>query len=123
LLLLAVAIPCWYAWSRSVSKGMVEVNHVGLFTFGFLLYWIAPMLIGTYGLDFVVKAPAIWSGLFSRRVVGPYIAVCLGLYLCFMAGNSLGMRLFRRQAIQGTAVPVLILSMVTATASILAIVT
>ena len=100
LLFLAVLLPCWYARKRSVANGMVEVNHVGLFTFGFLLYWIAPMVIGGLGLDFAVGAPGVWSGLFSKHLVDPYITVCLGLYLCFAIGDTLGLHMFRQQTIK-----------------------
>jgi hypothetical protein len=123
LVLLAVLLPCWYVRRCSVKDGMVEINHVGLFTFGFLLYWIMPMVIGVFGLDLAVRAPDIWSSLFRQDLVDSYISVCLCLYLCFFLGDLLGKRLFRYKGSVTPPVPILVLTLVTAVAGALAVYT
>lgn len=81
------------------------------------------MLVGIFGLDFAVGAPGVWTGLFSKHLVGPYITICVGLYLCFAIGDTLGVHIFRRQTINAPRVPTLVLSVVTIIACVLAIYT
>ena len=36
-------VPVVYAIRRSYAGGKVEINHVTLFTAGFLIYWMLPI--------------------------------------------------------------------------------
>jgi hypothetical protein len=95
LILVAVVLPCWYVYRRSVRHGRVEVNHVGTFTFGFLFYWITPLAVRIYAAKLDFPLASVWASLFRERLIVPYALSCISLYLCFVLGDSLGLRLFR----------------------------
>lgn len=94
LLLIAVAVPCWYVYKRAVSHGRVQIDHVGTFTFGFLFYWITPLFVRIYVAKLDFPLSATWSALFREKLITPYALSCIALYLCFALGDSLGLRLF-----------------------------
>lgn len=128
LLLITAAIACWYAYKRTVTHGLIEINHVATFTFGFLLYWIFPIVVGLYSSRLGSKLAVTFSALFDKRFVVPYMAACLGLYLCFLAGDSIGIRLFRPRKTTAVAkipipIPKLAFSLVAVSASVLAVYT
>jgi hypothetical protein len=124
LFAIAVLLPAWYAYRRSVARGMVAINHVTTFTFGFLVYWITPMLAGVYGSRFASQLSSVYFSFFTERFVVPYLAVCIGLYLCFMIGDSLGARLFHySEARTASITPKVALSLVTAAGCVLALYT
>jgi MFS family permease len=124
LLLIATSVACWYAYKRTVTHGLIEINHVTTFTFGFLFYWIFPIVIGLYGPRLGSKLAVAFSVLFDKRFVTPYIAACLGLYLCFLAGDSVGIRLFpHKKAMAGAKIPKLAFSFVAVAASVLTVYT
>ena len=123
LLVIAVVIPVWYAYRRSVARGLVAINHVTTFSFGFLVYWITPILVGLYGSRLASQLSEVYFSLFDRRVVAPYLAVCIGLYLCFAIGDWLGGRLFRPRSKTAPRVPKVALSLVTAAGCALALYT
>lgn len=126
LLLITTSIACWYAYKRTVTHGLIEINHVATFTFGFLLYWIFPIVVGLYSSRLGSKLAVTFSALFDKRFVMPYMAACLGLYLCFLAGDSLGIHLFRPKKTTAAAripIPKLAFSLVAVTASVLAVYT
>ena len=113
LLAIAILLPCWYGYYRSVSRGMVEINHVTTFTFGFLFYWITPLAvrIGASKVSFPL-APE-WLAFFRERLITPYALSCIFLYCCFMLGDSLASsRFLPGKAERRTHVPRLVLSMV-----------
>lgn len=115
LLVIAIALPCWYGYARSVSRGKIEINHVTTFTFGFLFYWITPLLVRLWAPRVDFPMASIWSALFRARFIMPYAISCIALYVCFMLGDSLGIRLFpAREGGPGAKVPKAMLSMVTA---------
>jgi len=114
LLVIAIAIPCWYGYRRSVSHGLVEINHVTTFTFGFLFYWITPVAARILAPKIDFPLSRVWSGLFRENMVLPYTASCLALYLCFMLGDTWGASMFRRRpAHTDTTIPAPALTLIT----------
>ncbi len=95
LALVAVVLPCWYVYRRTARDGRIEVNHVGTFSFGFLFYWITPLVVRIYAAKLDFPLASVWSSLFRERLIVPYAFSCIALYLCFALGDSLGLRLFR----------------------------
>ena len=123
LIAVGIVIPGWYAYKRSVSHGLVSINHVTTFTFGFLFYWIAPICVGLYGSRLASQASEVYFRLFDKAVLAAYLGACIGLYLCFMVGDWLGLRLFRSKEVFFTRVPKLALSLITAAGIVLALYT
>jgi len=119
LLLTAVFVPCWYACKRSVSNGMVEINHVTTFSFGFLFYWITPLAVRIATPDADFPLSSVWIDLFQEQLIAPYAISCIALYLCFVLGDSFGTRLFTRKERKSERVPLLGLCWITAGASLL----
>ncbi|MGA3055776.1 MAG: hypothetical protein ABSD63_16340 [Candidatus Korobacteraceae bacterium] len=97
LALIAVVLPLCYVYKRCVSHGRVEINHVATFTFGYLFYWITPLVVRIYFAKVNFPMVSIWSSLFRARLIVPYALSCIALYICFALGDSLGLRLFRNQ--------------------------
>jgi hypothetical protein len=113
LLVIAIAVPLWYAYRHTVAHGMVAINHVTTFSFGFLLYWISPMAVGVFGSQFASRLSTVYFNLFDKRLVAPYLATCIGLYLTFVLGDSLGISIFHQKPASGRRVPKLALTLVT----------
>jgi len=115
LLAVAVTIPCWYAYRRSVAHGLLEINHVTTFTFGFLFYWITPLAVRILAPHVDFPLARIWSGLFREHLIVPYAVSCIALYLCFMLGDSLAVHWFRRRPSQpARTIPTFALSLIMA---------
>ncbi len=113
LLVTAIVIPSWYAYKRSVAHGLVAINHVSTFTFGFLLYWITPIVVGVFGSRFASRLSIVYFGLFDKRVVVAYLTACVALYLCFILGDSLAVCLCHDRLVLAPRIPRLALSLVT----------
>jgi len=114
LALIAVVLPCWYAYKRCVSHGRVEINHVATFSFGFLFYWITPLVVRICVAKVNFPMASLWSSLFRARLIGPYALSCIALYICFAVGDSLGLHWFRNPLPRPSPrVPRLVLSFVT----------
>lgn len=97
LFALAVAIPICYGYWRSVSRGRVEINHVGMFSVGFLYYWITPLAVRILATHMNFPMGRVWLALFRESQIVPYTLSCIALYLCFMLGDSLGARWWHSQ--------------------------
>src|SRR5208337_1487199 len=67
ILALAVAIPAWYGYKRSADHGLIVINHVTTFSFGFLLYWVTPILVGVFGSQFAFRVSEVYFGMFDKR--------------------------------------------------------
>ena len=114
LLVLAVAIPCWYGYWRSVSQGRVQINHVTTLTLGFLYYWITPLAVRILAPHLDLALGRVWLGLFRERLIAPYAVSCIALYLCFMVGDLLAARWCRGPRTESARpIPTLALSLTT----------
>jgi len=114
LLLTAVVVPCWYVYQRSVSHGRVQIDHVTTFTLGFLFYWITPLAARILVPQVDFPLDRVWLGLFREHLIVPYAVSCIALYVCFMVGDSLGARWWRRQRTElARPIPTLALSLST----------
>jgi len=102
LLLLAIAVPLFIAVRASISRRGVEVNHVFLFTLGYLLYWILPIALGRLRILEAHPALRLWYDFYdagSRHdSFATYLVFCLLMYLAFVLGSAVGarLRLYRR---------------------------
>src|ERR1700739_4742284 len=93
LLFLCIVFPLWFGYRRSVSPEVVEVNHVPLFTFGFLFYWILPIAVGQISSTF---AGDNWSDLFgAANFTSKYLAVSITSYRAFAISDSIARRSVR----------------------------
>lgn len=94
LILLCMAVPLWFGFRRSVFNNGVEVNHVTLFTFGFVFYWVLPIAAGEIAND--LAGPS-WSELFGSafEFAPPYLLACFCFYLAFAAGDVFATRFIR----------------------------
>ncbi len=90
LIFLNVTALLHFVRKYSIYKGSVEVNHVTLFSLGFFLYWIMPVLVSEIGF-MSDEGISIWGNLYnsisltSRAV---YLIVCLTCYLSFVFGTT-----------------------------------
>ena len=91
---LCLIVPVVYAIRRSYDRGKVEINHVTLFTAGFLAYWMLPI-----GIALTLNSQVgdtLGGGLMDLyagvRNMGEYLIVCELLYFSFLAGDVLGRR-------------------------------
>jgi len=80
----AVAVAFWGLWLILRKYPRVEINHIPLFTFGFLFYWILPLLIRPEGGYF---SPV------SDSTVIAALCIMAGIYICFIIGDRMGCRL------------------------------
>src|SRR4051794_11267479 len=71
----------------------VEINHELLFSYGFLYYWIAPILMGLLGLFRDGPGMGLWYSIFdelSEHRVKLYLLLCLVCYSSFCIGSITG---------------------------------
>ena len=115
LLVIAVLLPCWYGYRRSVSRGLVEINHVTTLTFGFLFYWITPLAVRVWASQVEFPLSSAWFAFFRARLIAPYALSCIALYLCLVLGDTVGIFVFREGEHKAvtTVVPKPALSVVT----------
>lgn len=89
LLVCNVAIPLVFVFRQCTSKGRIELNHVLLFTIGYLAYWITPIAVGESHLFETAPGMPLWYGVFDRipqETVLLYLFMALSIYLAFCAG-------------------------------------
>lgn len=95
LLISAFLLPTIHACRRSVDFGRIRIDHVTLFSLGFIFYWVTPIAAGfLLSTDFM---PAMWTGLFDARWATNYLAAVIIIYAAFIAGDQLGIRVFRKK--------------------------
>jgi hypothetical protein len=92
LFFLCLIVPIVYAIRRSYVGGKVEINHVTLFTAGFLAYWILPIGIALILTSQIQDAlggdlMSLYAGLGNT---GEYLIICELIYFSFMVGDTLG---------------------------------
>jgi hypothetical protein len=100
LFLLTVATACIVAARSSIRRDGLEVNHVLLFTSGFLFYWMLPLGLGSLRL-FEDQAELKWWYQYFDRASTPgqretYLLFTLLIYLSFAFGSLLGSKVRAR---------------------------
>ncbi len=91
LYLLNILVPIWLARRSCIRPGGIEINHVLMFTFGYLFYWILPMGIGIFRVAADEPVLRLWFLLFDAISVPNlilYFLVTLGCYLSFWGGSE-----------------------------------
>lgn len=91
LLATAIIMPAVYVHRRCYFKGELEINHVLLFTLGYIAYWISPIALGiVFGATVEKVAGASWIDSFLNSNQTPlYLASCILIYSFFMMGDFL----------------------------------
>ena len=98
LLTSAFLVPAIYACLCSVDRGRIKIDHVFLFSLGFIFYWVTPIAAGfLLGAD---DMPVTWAALFDIRWTGPYLAAIIAIYAAFVAGDQFGIWAFRNRQVQ-----------------------
>ncbi len=95
LLAANIVLPTIAVYKSCVSHGM-EVNHVATFTFGFLFYWILPMIVGAYQLLSYNPAMKPFYDLFDHvppSNLHTYLVISLFFYLSFVFGHAMSREL------------------------------
>jgi hypothetical protein len=98
LLISAFLLPAIYAGGHSMDRGRIRIDHVTLFSLGFIFYWVTPIATG-----FLIRAedmPTTWAVLFDTRWTGPYLAEVIAIYATFIAGDQFGSWAFRRRRVR-----------------------
>lgn len=96
-----VAAPLWLSLRRCVSRRGLEINHVLIFSVGFITYWILPIGIGLTGLARGLPQLQIWTYVFDdvpEALLARYLLVTLGCFLAFWAGDTWMRRRMARRA-------------------------
>ncbi len=91
LFFLNILVPVWLARRSCVRAGGLEVNHVLMFTVGFLFYWVFPIGVGIFRVEADEPTFRLWYLLFDN-IPPPnltlYFLVTLASYLCFWGGSE-----------------------------------
>ena len=86
-----VAAPLWLSLRSCVSRRGLEINHVLIFSVGFVTYWILPIGVGLTGLARGLPQLQIWTYVFDdvpEAGLACYLLVTLGCFLAFWAGDA-----------------------------------
>ncbi len=103
LLMLAVVLPLVCGLRASMSRRGLEVNHVLLFTFGYVLYWVLPVMLGRLRILEDHPALRLWYEFYHAGgrdgSFTTYLLCILLLYSAFVLGSALGgrLRLYQRE--------------------------
>ncbi|MGI8546429.1 MAG: hypothetical protein ACR2M1_03705 [Gemmatimonadaceae bacterium] len=97
LLLLAAAVPLLVSLHRAIHRDGVEIDHVVLFSLGFLFYSVFPFALAQLRPLDTDPALNAWYRVFNAsmtsRQVTVYLSFSLLMYLSFVAGAKFGRRL------------------------------
>jgi len=99
LVWLNILFPVAFAIKSSVSKRGVEINHISVFSAGFIYYWILPVAIGHYRYFKDAPGMAKWYCLFDsipENVLATYLLICLCCYFSFVCGTWVARKTFRK---------------------------
>ena len=101
LIAINTVVPIWIVFRTCVNKSGVQFNHLLLFSFGYLFYWILPIAVGLTRLFDTEIVMRLWYSVFDRippGVLAAYLLVSLSCYLSFAGGSALGARWFQRSS-------------------------
>ncbi len=98
-----ILVPLAFVRRRCLTPEGIEVNHVLLFSLGFFIYWVLPIMLGLLRLFQDAPAMALWYQIFDaipETVLAVYLLVCLLCYFCFGAGSLACGALFVNRAVE-----------------------
>jgi hypothetical protein len=98
LLTLAFLVPATYACAHSIDHGQIRIDHVTLFSLGFIFYWVTPMVAG-----FLIDAndmPTTFAMFFDTHWTRPYLVAIIAIYFAFIAGDRFGRWAFSHRRIR-----------------------
>lgn len=90
LLVAALVLPVWTAYKRACAPEGIRIDHVVLFSFGFIFYGITPILLGVSHLGAANFALGIWYAYFDANVGSAQMVIYLAGMLLFYAAFILG---------------------------------
>jgi hypothetical protein len=91
LLAINIGVVGWAIGKSCFSREGIEFNHMLMFSFGFLIYWILPLVIGVARFEASDPLMSIWFRSFdavSSSTLSFYLLITLGSYLCFWGGSA-----------------------------------
>ena len=81
------------------TKNGIEVDHIFLFSCGFIFYWIIPIALGnTHYFRFYEGSYQLWESIFNNISDNTWVAYflsCLVFYISFIAGDLLSRRIWK----------------------------
>jgi hypothetical protein len=98
LLTVAFLVPAIYACAHSIDRGQIRIDHVTLFSLGFIFYWVTPMVAG-----FLIDAndmPTTFATFFDTHWTRPYLVAIIAIYSAFIAGDRFGVWAFSHRRIR-----------------------
>jgi oligosaccharide repeat unit polymerase len=90
LIALNVAIVTIFVLKKCFFLRKLEVNHILLFSLGFIVYWILPIAVGSMRLFEETPGMVQWYELYDRvpdSAFVTYLLCCLASYIAFCAGD------------------------------------
>lgn len=90
LLIVNIVLPFFIMLISSIKKGLIEINHVTLFSFGFLYYLVLPILVGVNGWFIDKPAMENWFAIFNGindEKLSLYLFIINLMYLSFIIGS------------------------------------
>lgn len=96
LMLTALVAPTWVALRRARGPEGLRIDHVVLFSFGFVFYGILPIALGVSRIGSGNFGLNVWFAYFDANVglsqIAIYLASMLLFYGAFVGGSRLGAR-------------------------------
>lgn len=93
MLVIAALIPIFVTTSITIRKGFIEINHLSTFLFGYIFYWIFPIISGSLNLFENETLMDKWYSSFGRieyETKITYILLCFSCWLSFVTGSYMG---------------------------------
>lgn len=90
LLILNFVFPLYIILKKCVYNWKVEINHIFLFSLGYLYYFVFPILVGTEKMFLGKPAMDIWYATFNRippDSIIKYLSFILLIYFSFIIGS------------------------------------
>lgn len=91
LLILNLLTVIWVVRRACFTKDGIEFNHVLMFSFGYVFYWILPIVVGSLHLFRADLRMHLWYGIYDQISLGTlilYLTICLTSYLGFYLGSE-----------------------------------
>ncbi len=101
-------VPAYIVFKSCATRRGIEINHLALFSVGFVSYWILPIAVGLSKINRDVPFVSKWYDIFediSLETLAYYLIISLFFYLFFCAGSYAGSRIFVRSIAVRVAVP------------------